>query len=117
MNSNRQLRKLISSDVGGAHTVNRAMAELPEDLFAEEADASELYAESSPPAPQKKHSAAFINHRRKVRYLAEDRLTRLSNELFKLADEVRYHDPLMAELLDDAWDAAEEAIALMQDEG
>lgn len=115
MNTNRQLNKWVNSDVGGSFC-RQDSSELPENLFTEELRASELYAEDAPPAPAKKHSVAFIHNRRKVRQLAADRLMHLSNELFKLAEEVRYHDPLMAEMLDDAWDATDAAIALMQDE-
>jgi hypothetical protein len=114
MNANRRLSKLIHPDLGGSVS-SGAASDLPEELFTEETPASELYRAAVPP-PIKKHSLAFLQNRRKVRHLAEERLLHLSDELLKLADAVRYHDPFMAEMLDDAWAATDEALALMQDE-
>jgi hypothetical protein len=90
---------------------------LPEDAVIEAVQA-ELYPEILPPV--KKHSSDYLHsrqkQRQKVRQIAEARLTQLSDELLKLADEVRYYHPLMAEAIDDAWDATEEAISFMTSE-
>lgn len=114
MSQDRALNKIIHPDAEGTHVAEPVVA-LPDELLADQL--SELYANVLPPAPTKKHSADFINQRRKVRHLAEARLNTLSVQLVKLANEIRYYDPLMAEVLDEAWDATEEAIALMQDAG
>lgn len=76
----------------------------------------DLYAASIPPVPPKHHRAKAIANRAKARQLAEPRLIQISDDLQKLADEVRYLNPVMAELLDEAWDAAEEAIDLLSTE-
>ncbi len=97
---------------------------LPEDFLVEddaiEAVQADLYPEILPAMPVKKYSSDYLHsrqkQRQKVRQIAEARLTRLSEELLKLADEVRYYHPLMAEAIDDAWDATEEAINLMTSE-
>lgn len=111
MNQNRALNKIIHPDAGGTHAAE-SVVPLPDQW----AQPSELYADVSPPTPTKKHSANFINQRRKVRHLAEARLNTLSVQLVKLATEIRYYDPLMAEVLDEALDATEAAIAMMQDD-
>lgn len=112
--SNHQLKKMISSDLGGA-SANCKTLNLPEDLWTEEPPTSELYPEALPPVALKKHSTDFLQNRRKVQHLAESRLAHLSEELSKLADEVRYYHPLIAELLDEAWDATEEAMFLINE--
>lgn len=104
----RALKKVFNSDAGGAYT-NEPLA--PSEDWADEPQAN-IYAEVPPPLH--KHSASFINQRRKVRFLAEERLTQLSTQLLKLADEIRYYDPLIAAALDEAEDATKEAISLMQ---
>lgn len=106
MNQDRALQKNFTSDTGASHS-----PELPAFPDWAEDSQSELYAEMP---PLHKHSASFINQRRKVRFLAEARLLHLSTQLLNLANEIRYHDPLLAEVLDEAWDVTEEAINLMQ---
>jgi hypothetical protein len=113
MNQDRVLKKVFNPDTGGTHTSEPLVP--PSEEFWTDAPLSELYAETSPPL-QKKHSVDFINQRRKVKHLAEERLIHVSMQLVKLANEIRYYDPLMAEVLDEAWDATEEAISMMQDE-
>jgi hypothetical protein len=117
MNPQRSLSKSIDSDLGGAYpSESVATSSLPNgsEAWPTEETLSELYPNVSPMAA-KKHSADFIANRLKVRQIAEVRLMHLSNELSKLADEVRYHHPLIAEILDEAWDATEEALTLMSD--
>jgi hypothetical protein len=106
MNQDRALQKIFTSDPGASHT-----PELPVLPEWAEASQAELYGELP---PLHKHSASFINRRRKVRFLAEERLLHLSTQLLNLANEIRYHDPLLAEVLDEAWDVTEEALDLMQ---
>lgn len=62
----------------------------------------------------KKHNLKALKQRLKAKHLTGDRLVRLSTELSKLADEIRYLDPVIAEILDEAWDATEEAIELLE---
>lgn len=116
MKQERALTKVFSTDTGGTHQPEpfEPFVSASEELWADNSQ-SDLYTETRP-AMHKKHSLNFINQRRKVRYLAEDRLISLSTQLMKLANEVRYYDPLMAEALDDAWDATEAAIGMMQNE-
>lgn len=114
MTPNHQLKKMILPDLGGACAHSKTLS-LPEELWTEETPASELYPEALPPVTLKKHSTDFLQNRRKVQHLAESRLAHLSEELSKLADEVRYYHPLIAELLDEAWDATEEAISMINE--
>lgn len=119
MNLERALKKIISHDAGGSHAEPSpsapSLADAPylsDEQWADES-LSELYSEPVlPTAP--KHSLDFIKHRRKIRQLAETRLLKLAEQMVKLSDEIRYHDPLIAEVLDEAWDVTEEAIAMMQ---
>jgi hypothetical protein len=121
MNLQRSFSKFIDSDLGGAYPAEPTAAESskvsevwPTEQWPIEETLSDLYPTVSP-VVAKKHSAEFISNRLKVRQIAEVRLMHLSNELSKLADEVRYHHPLIAEVLDEAWDATEEALTLMND--
>lgn len=107
MNQDRALRRIFTSDTGVTHT-----PEPPALLEWAENSQAELYSEVLPPLH--KHSVSSINQRRKVRFLAEERLLHLSGQLLNLANEIRYHDPLLAEVLDEAWDMTEEAINLIQ---
>ena len=109
MNLNR-MSKFIGSELGGGYGSQPAKPEPSESI---EDIQSVLYPEVLPLVPAKKHSADFLNSRLKTRKIAEQKLTQLSDDLLKLADAVRYHHPLMAEALDDAWDATETAITLM----
>ncbi len=102
-------------DLGGSHsTALNGPVSLPDDIFADDSVDADLYPEVSLAIPSKKHSADFVQNRLKLRHIAAAKLAHLSEELYKLADEVRYYDPLMAEVLDDAFDATSEAIALME---
>lgn len=114
MSLNRSLSKSISSEMGGGHSSQPlpAPADPLDDPLLEDVQ-SMLYPEVLPLVQVKKHSADFLNSRFKAKKIAEQKLTQLSDDLLKLADAVRYHHPLMAEALDDAWDATEAAITLM----
>lgn len=83
------------------------------DLTDLEAD---LYEADHPPISHRKHTTQYFDNRRKLRQLAQERLTQLSDELYKLADEVRYIDPLVAEAIDAAWDATDAALELLVNE-
>ncbi|WP_416675836.1 hypothetical protein [Egbenema bharatensis] len=76
---------------------------------------NELYLDpqQTPSTPCHRLSTVPIYARLKARQIAEDRLMRLSEELSQLADALRYFNPVVAEILDDAWDATEEAIELL----
>lgn len=115
MNLHHQFDKQHPLDLGGSYkTVENHSPALPDNIFAEDAVASELYPEPEPPS-LKKHSTDFLQNRVKLRHIAAKRLNHLSEELYKLANEVRYYDPLIAEALDDAWDATTEAIARLDE--
>ncbi len=109
MTHERALKKVFDQDISGIHTAT-SLSPLSEP-WADEPPV--LYAEVLPPQ-RKKHSASFIHQRRKVRHLAEDRLIDLAAQIMKLADEIRYYDPLMAEALDEAWEATDAALTMMQ---
>jgi len=110
MNLNRNLSKFVSSELEGGYS---SQPSEPEPLESLDDVQSILYPEISPLIPVKKHDADFVNSRLKARQIAATKLTQLSDDLLKLADAVRYYHPLMAEALDDAWDATEAAITLM----
>lgn len=109
MKLNRRATKVTQEDIGG-------LVE-PTDEISAFATALEeevgLYAPVSP-LPLK-HSAKYLTERLKLRRLAEERLIHLSDELLKLATEVRYLDPLVAELLDEAWISADTALSLVEE--
>ncbi len=114
---NRNLSKFVSTEIGGGYDPQPSHQPLElESLEAPEDIQAVLYPEVLPLTGSKKHSADFLNSRRKARQIAEQKLTQLSDDLLKLADAVRYHHPLMAEAIDDAWDATETAITLMSSE-
>lgn len=102
-------------DLGGSHRTE-LNSPLPDNIFAEDSADVDLYPEIAPPIAPKKHSADFIQNRLKLRHIASAKLTHLTEELYKLANEVRYYDPLVAEALDDAYDATAEASALMDEQ-
>lgn len=79
----------------------------------DEAEDTGLYSLATPTAPHRKYSARSLCNRLKARQTAEQRLVRLSEELQKLANEIRYLNPLMAEAIDDAWDSTEAALEML----
>lgn len=117
MNLHPRFQKMHEPDIGGAFACDAAEPELePIDKLAVEAEMlSELYSEPVDMASIKKHSPSFVQNRRKLQQIAEAKLTHLSEELLKLAEEVRYYNPLMAEVLDEAWDATDEALTMLHD--
>lgn len=62
----------------------------------------------------KPHSTKAQCKKRKAQQLATARLTQVSDELNALADSLRYLNPLLAEVLDEAWDATEAAIEMLE---
>ena len=125
MRANKYSTKSQSTDIGGASTRRSPImplaaavtssAELGEegDDEGNTATLADLY---NPPIllpHPKKHNLKALKQRLKAKHLTGDRLVRLSAELNKLADEIRYLDPVVAEILDEAWDATEEAIDLL----
>lgn len=104
-------------DLGGSYgTVLNSHASLPDNIFADDSADADLYPEIPPSLLPKKHSTDFIQNRLKLRHIASGKLAQLSEELYKLANEVRYYDPLVAEALDEACDATTEAIALIDEQ-
>jgi hypothetical protein len=78
---------------------------------------NDLYFQPSPTPLSGCHksNAVPLYARLKSRQIAADRLICLSEELSQLADALRYFNPVVAEILDDAWDATEEAIELLSE--
>jgi hypothetical protein len=119
MGFSKRATKGVSDEIGGtAQPSDDQPAPYPTDASITEddidSDDAELY-ETMPPLPRK-HSATYWVERLKLRQLAEERLIRLSDELLKLATEVRYLNPLVAEALDEAWISTDTALSLIEDE-
>ena len=109
--------KYILDDIGGAFLDSTNRAAAPNVITNEEDDEFDnLYAQPIDPIPVKRHDAGSVKNRLKAKRMSEARLVRLSEELSKLADEIRYLNPLMAETLDEAWEATEDAIEMLSDE-
>ncbi|MBF2072897.1 MAG: hypothetical protein IGS50_03905 [Synechococcales cyanobacterium C42_A2020_086] len=127
MNSHRYAKQFAHEDGGGAWSGAvgfgsvEAVAAGPASSFNETAPdratedyAADLYRIAPPVMTAKPHNTT--SRRLHVKQFAEARLEHLSAELSKLADQIRYHHPLIAEALDDAWDATEEAIEMLSDD-
>ena len=109
--------KYILDDIGGAFPDSTNRAAAPNVITNEEDDEFDnLYAQPIDPIPVKRHDASSVKNRLKAKRMSEARLVHLSEELSKLADEIRYLNPLMAETLDEAWEATEDAIEMLSDE-
>lgn len=113
--------KFILDDIGGAFTHSTHLATSPNaktsTVTSEDSDELDsLYAQPIEPIPSRRHDATSVKNRLKAKRMAEARLVHLSEELGKLADEIRYLNPLMAETLDEAWEATEDAIEMLSDE-
>lgn len=115
MSSNRHFKKEVQPEIEGLHGTSPVNLQLPEVIFSDQELAEDLYA-SLPMVAPKKHSFDFIHQRQRLRQISEDRLTHLSEQLYKLADEVRYYDPRMAAALDDACEATAEALTLLDED-
>jgi hypothetical protein len=115
MSSNRHLEKQIRTDIEGLHGNSAVNFQLPEAIFSEQELGADLYA-SIPAVAPKKHSFDFLHQRQKLRQISETRLVELSEQLYKLAEEVRYYDPRMAAALDDACEATAEAIMMLDED-
>jgi hypothetical protein len=117
MRSNKS-QKFMLDDIGGSFTpsstgnLSALQTATKPSLAQPDTALGELYA---PPLSirHKKLSPKAISHRLKAKHLAEQRLLHISDELFNLADEIRYINPLMAEALDEAWESTEEAIEML----
>lgn len=114
--------KHILDDIGGAfstatNSTKRSAAALDatsdQDSDASDQEFDSLYALPIEPIPVRRHDAHSVKTRLRVKRVAEARLIRLSDELSKLADEIRYLNPLMAETVDEAWEATEYAIEML----
>jgi len=110
--------KFILDDMGGAFPMATKHSNAALDLTSGEDGSAldSLYAPPVPPIPTKRHDAHSVKNRLKAKRLSESQLVRLSDELSKLADEIRYLNPLMAETLDEAWNATEDAIEMLSDD-
>jgi hypothetical protein len=86
-------------------------------VYPEDPWLNELYLDrqQNPSTHCHKSRPVPVYARLKAKQIAEDRLMRLSAELSQLADALRYFNPVVAEILDDAWDATEEAIELLSE--
>lgn len=115
MSSHHPLGKQAHQDIEGIHGTSPVTFQLPEAIFAEQELSADLYS-STPSVPPKKHSFDFMYQRQKLRQISEARLLNLSEQLYKLAEEVRYYDPRMAAALDDACEATTEAMLLLDED-
>jgi hypothetical protein len=118
---NKRSSKLKPDDIGGAFSTRQTTHSLsylsqPDELDSEEISAEDCVYPPVPVVAPKKHSPKAVNNRLKAQQIAQEPLVHLSDDLLKLANEIRYLNPLIAEVLDEAWDATEEAIALLSDE-
>lgn len=131
MRTNKYPSKFKAHEMGGAFAIGkpgRDSIALPEKNTSKsegtdfestdlEQGGAEIYAQPVPTDLSKRHrtlpSSKSVSNRLKAKRIAETRLTQVSDELQQLAEEIRYLNPLMAEVLDDAWDAAEEAIEFL----
>lgn len=118
MKASKKANKHIFDDLGGAFPNATKLSTSASDATTEQ-DSDEfdlLYSRAIEPAPAKHHDAHSEKNRLKAKRLAEARLVRLSDELSQLANEIRYLNPLMAETLDEAWEATEDAIEMLSNE-
>lgn len=129
MRLNQSLRKIALANTEGAFArkladslldpSESAFAELEDKLDSTELDtaldeaARDLYAMPVPSLSHRRMTPKAVASKLKAANLSEERLIHVSEELLKLADEIRYINPLMAEVLDEAWDSTEEAIEML----
>jgi hypothetical protein len=112
MKLGRQTDKAIPEEIGGQvqSFVLQASHPLLEDTAE---DDLEIYSDLPSITLPKRHSPQYINQRLKLKHVAEARLLQFADELSKLADEVRYLNPVIAEAIDDAWTATDMALELL----
>lgn len=106
-----------SSSILQPETQPQIQSETQRETPPESESQSEVWQEIyTPPIakPTKPHSAKALSNKRKAQHLATAKLTRVSDELNALADSLRYLNPLLAEVLDEAWDATEAAIEMLE---
>lgn len=119
--------RYTTDEVGGAFSIPTVPVHAPQPSYADgqEDEADEIDDETGlyvPPIarPVSKRpipkSATAINQQLKAKRIAEARLARISEELSQLADTIRYLNPLVAEAIDDAWDANETAIEMLSNQ-
>ena len=113
MKMNKPRNKQHPIEIGGGFSTPQIQPISP---FSDSADDCELYATPIAKVPAKSRVNKASKNRLKAKRIAEARLMQLSDELCKIADEIRYLSPLMAEMLDEAHDATEEAIDMMTDD-
>ncbi|HEY9660079.1 MAG TPA: hypothetical protein V6C65_16600, partial [Allocoleopsis sp.] len=100
-----------------SETRSKTQSETQLEIQSESESQPEIWQEIyTPPIakPTKLHSAKALSNKRKAQHLATAKLTRVSDELNALADSLRYLNPLLAEVLDEAWDATEAAIEMLE---
>ncbi|GAB4376927.1 MAG: hypothetical protein Kow00121_25010 [Elainellaceae cyanobacterium] len=108
--------KLHQEEIGGACAVPPVLCASEETQLEDEESNADLYAHPIPSIPQRSHSLRSTTKRLKAKRMSEDRLIQISEALSRLADEIRYLNPLMAEAIDEAWDATEAAIEMLSNE-
>jgi hypothetical protein len=117
MRVNRQLKRLEPEEIGGRARASQDFASHRLVNGQDPVDGEEnidIYPASHPSTVAKRrHTTA---RRLKAKAVAEARLNRLSDELLELADELRELNPLMADALDTAWVAADEALEILLDD-
>ncbi|HEY9699946.1 MAG TPA: hypothetical protein V6D10_21995 [Trichocoleus sp.] len=114
MRSNQHSAKQIPEEIGGTHVASQSYQEnVAADAVADSLSVDDLYLSPLPTTPHRKHNPQAVNTKLKVKRLSEDRLIQISDELMQLAEKIRYFHPLMAEAIDEAWDATEEALRIL----
>lgn len=112
MKPSRQTVRHHQDDMGGGFTSTRVERE-EGTIETDDTAMVDLYPDSSAGAPPRRHSVRFLGTHFKVKQLAEARLLQIAEQLSKLADEVRYLNPLVAEAIDEACDATDDALEMI----
>jgi len=111
MKPSRQTVRHQPDDIGGRSASTRVERE-EGTIETDDTAMVDIYPDPSE-LPPRKHSARYLGTHLKVKNLAEARLLQISEQLSKLADEVRYLNPLVAEAIDDAWEATDDALEMI----
>ena len=116
MRASKQHNGFNASDVGGGfREAEPASGAETDTVTAVEQDNDDvgIYLDPIPAIAPKLHRN--IKNRLKAKEIAEARLNQISEELLELADEIRYLNPLMSEVLDTAWESADTALEILLD--
>lgn len=116
MRANKQHNGFGNDDIGGGFrsSERESMSEsVTADVDQDNEDNTGIYLDPIPAIAIRKHRNT--KNRLKALQIAEARLNQISSELLDLADEIRYLNPLMAEVLDTAWESTDTALEILLD--